>query len=162
MKRYLLPLVIVLLPLAATVLWVWTPRTVPPGRASDLYRQYASNPHLTVSYIENFHVNDTLTLPVTTIRALDTAGWEMLKEDFRIKPLSDFLQKKIDAGKDLVGVFLAPKKDPTLPMDTIDLCENNVVGVSQLNRTISIFNIQTEEQIKAVTRYNHKTSINNL
>ncbi len=156
MKRILLPLLIVVVPVAATVLWAWWPRTTPPERVSDLYRRYEHNPHLTVAYIEDFPVNDTLTVDVTTIRALDAAGWDTLAKDFRIEPLPDILQKKLNEGKDLVTTFLAPKVNPALSMDTTDLLKNNVVGISQLIHTVSVFSIETESQINAVVNYNLK------
>lgn len=156
MKRILLPLLIVVVPVAATVLWAWWPRTTPPERVSDLYRRYEHNPHLTVAYIEDFPINDTLTVDVTTIRALDAAGWDTLAKDFRIEPLPDILQKKLNEGKDLVTTFLAPKVNPALSMDTTDLLKNNVVGISQLMHTVSVFSIETESQINAVVNYNLK------
>ena len=149
MKRILLPLLIVVVPVAATVLWAWWPRTTPPERVSDLYRRYEHNPHLTVAYIEDFPVDDTLT-------ATDAAGWDTLAKDFRIEPLPDILQKKLNEGKDLVTTFLAPKVNPALSMDTTDLLKNNVVGISQLIHTVSVFSIETESQINAVVNYNLK------
>ena len=75
MKRHLLPLVILLVPLAATVLWAWIPRTVPPERVSDLYRRYEHTPHLTVAYIEDFPLNDTLTVDATILKFQDSTTW---------------------------------------------------------------------------------------
>ena len=158
MKRHLLPLVIVLVPLAATVLWAWTPRTVPPERVSDLYRRYEHNPHLTVAYIEDFPLNDTLTVDVTVLTAIDDEGWDALAGDFHIPPLPEFMQKKIDAGKDIVSIRLTPKIAPGQPMDTTDLLKNNVIGISRKNHTISIFNTDTEEQQDAVAHYNYRKS----
>ena len=158
MKRHLLPLVIVLVPLAATVLWAWTPRTVPPERVSDLYRRYEHNPHLTVAYIEDFPLNDTLTVDVTVLTAIDDEGWDALAGDFHIPPLPEFMQKKIDAGKDIVSIRLTPKIAPGQPMDTTDLPKNNVIVISRKNHTISIFNTDTEEQQDAVAHYNYRKS----
>ncbi len=156
MKRYLLPLVIVLVPLAATVLWVWTPRTVPSERVSDLYRRYEHNPHLTVAYIEDFPVDDTLTVDVTTLTATDAAGWDTLTAAFYIPKLPEFMREKIDAGKDIISVRLTPKTAPGQPMDTTDLLKNNVIGISRKNHTISIFNTDTKEQQDAVAHYNYR------
>ena len=156
MKRILLPLLIVVVPVAATVLWAWWPRTTPPERVSDLYRRYEHNPHLTVAYIEDFPINDTLTVDVTTISALDAAGWDTLTADFNIPRLPEFMQEKIDAGKDIVSVRLTPKTAPGQPMDTTDLLKNNVIGISRKNHTISIFNTDTEELQNAVANYNFR------
>ena len=156
MKRILLPLLIVVVPVAATVLWAWWPRTTPPERVSDLYRRYEHNPHLTVAYIEDFPVDDTLTVDVTTIRAIDAVGWDTLTAAFYIPELPEFMQEKIDAGKDIIGVQLTPKTAPGQPMDTTDLLKNNVMGISRKNHTISIFNTDTKEQQDAVKHYNYR------
>ena len=123
---------------------------------SDLYRHYRDNPHLSVTFLRNFPVNDTLTVDVTILAALDSTGWDTLKADFNIKPLPDIVQKEIDNGRDIITCFMVPKENPSLPMDTLNLLNNNPVGVSQLHRTISIFNTETEAQIDAVNHYNYR------
>lgn len=128
---------------------------VPRMGVSDLYRRYEGNPHLDVTYLRNFPVNDTLAVDVTLLQARDDEGWDILKEDFRVVPPLEFIQKKIDSGKDIVEVSLAPKDDPTLPMDKKNILKNNVVGVSRLKRTISIFTTDTKEQQLAVMHYNY-------
>ena len=156
MKRILLPLLIVVVPVAATVLWAWWPRTTPPERVSDLYRRYEHNPHLTVAYIEDFPIDDTLTVDVTTLTATDAAGWDTLTAAFYIPKLPEFMREKIDAGKDIISVRLTPKTAPGQPMDTTDLLKNNVIGISRKNHTISIFNTDTKEQQDAVAHYNYR------
>ena len=156
MKRILLPLLIVVVPVAATVLWAWWPRTTPPERVSDLYRRYEHNSHLTVAYIEDFPVDDTLTVDVTTLTATDAAGWDTLTAAFYIPKLPEFMREKIDAGKDIISVRLTPKTAPGQPMDTTDLLKNNVIGISRKNHTISIFNTDTKEQQDAVAHYNYR------
>lgn len=128
---------------------------VPRMGVSDLYRRYEGNPHLDVTYLRNFPVNDTLSVDVTLLQARDDEGWDTLRADFRIPELPDHIQKRIAEGKDLTGVCLVPKSDPTLPMDTVDITRNNVLGVSPLKRTISIFTTDTKEQQLAVMHYNY-------
>ena len=156
MKRTVVVLLLSLLAVAGVAAWRWWPRTTPPERVSDLYRRYEPNPHLSVAFIEGFKVNDTLAVDVTTVTALDDEGWDILRADFRIPELPDHIQKRIEEGKDLTGVRLVPKSDPTLPMDTVDITRNNVLGVSILKRTIAIFNTETESQIDATMNYNFR------
>ena len=156
MKRTVVVLLLSLLAVAGVAAWRWWPRTTPPERVSDLYRRYEPNPHLSVAFIEGFKVNDTLAVDVTTVTALDDEGWDILRADFRIPELPDHIQKRIEEGKDLTGVRLVPKSDPTLPMDTVDITRNNVLGVSILKRTIAIFNTETESQINATMNYNFR------
>ncbi len=156
MSRRTFWILVVALCLVAAGLSLWLPREAAARRVSDLYRRYEPNPHLSVAFIEGFKVNDTLAVDVTTVTALDDEGWDTLRADFRIPELPDHIQKRIEEGKDLTGVRLVPKSDPTLPMDTVDITRNNVLGVSILKRTIAIFNTETESQINATMNYNFR------
>ncbi len=156
MSRRTFWILVVALCLLAAGLSLWLPREAAARRVSDLYRRYEPNPHLSVAFIEGFKVNDTLAVDVTTVTALDDEGWDILRADFRIPELPDHIQKRIEEGKDLTGVRLVPKSDPTLPMDTVDITRNNVLGISILKRTIAIFNTETESQINATMNYNFR------
>ena len=153
MKRYVLPLLIVLLPVAIYALWEWAPRTVPPERASELYRQYASNPHLTVSYIEDFRVNDTVTVDVTLLEAKDDEGWEELREKINIKPIPQEVYEILgEEAEEDVWVWLAPKNKYHLPMDDI-LLNNDVLSVSHKKKQLCIFETVSEKQIDAISKH---------
>ena len=156
MSRRTFWILVVALCLVAAGLSLWMPREAAARRVSDLYRRYEPNPHLSVAFIEGFKVNDTLAVDVTTVTALDDEGWDTLRADFRIPELPDHIQRRIEEGKDLIGVRLVPKSDPTLPMDTVDITRNNVLGISILKRTIAIFNTETESQINATMNYNFR------
>lgn len=146
MKRILLPLLIVVVPVAATVLWAWWPRTTPPERVSDLYRRYEHNPHLTVAYIEDFPINDTLTVDVTTLTATDNEGWDTLCSDFNVPELPDFIQEKINNGNDMVIIRHVTKGNPSLQLKESESVINDVASISILNRTVSIFHTETEAE----------------
>ena len=159
MKRTVVVLLLSLLAVAGVAAWRWWPRTTPPERVSDLYRRYEPNPHLSVAFIEGFKVNDTLAVDVTTVTALDDEGWDTLRADFRIRQLPEHTQNKIDNGQDIVSVRIVLKSNPAFPMDTVDMENNVVVGISRLNRVVSIFNTDTEKQIDAILHYNYEKNI---
>ena len=139
--------------------WIYlTPRPLPYSQCSDLFLQYKDTPGVKAAFIKDFPLNDTLTVDVTVLTATDDEGWDALAGDFHIPPLPEFMQKKIDAGKDIVSIRLTPKIAPGQPMDTTDLLKNNVIGISRKNHTISIFNTDTEEQQDAVAHYNYRKS----
>ncbi len=129
------------------------------GPTDALYEKYKDNPQVKASLLHDFRVNDTLAVDVTTLQATDSVGWETLKKDFRLLPLPEFQQKKIDQEIDVISMFLAPKADPTLPMDTTDLQNNNVISVSRLHRTISIFHTKTIAEQKAVKSNQYETHL---
>ena len=159
MSRRTFWILVVALCLVAAGLSLWLPREAAARRVSDLYRRYEPNPHLSVAFIEGFKVNDTLAVDVTTVTALDDEGWDTLRADFRIRQLPEHTQNKIDSGQDIVSVRIVLKSNPAFPMDTIDMENNVVVGISRLNRVVSIFNTDTEKQIDAILHYNYEKNI---
>ena len=159
MSRRTFWILVVALCLVAAGLSLWLPREAAARRVSDLYRRYEPNPHLSVAFIEGFKVNDTLAVDVTSVTALDDEGWDTLRADFRIRQLPEHTQNKIDSGQDIVSVRIVLKSNPAFPMDTIDMENNVVVGISRLNRVVSIFNTDTEKQIDAILHYNYEKNI---
>ena len=160
-KRHYIALAIVLAGVAACAWIILHPRQLPVEECGDVFRRYKDVEGVAASFIKGFPVNDTLRLDVTTLQARDSAGWERLLEDFHIRrssELPEIVQRWLNEGKDMVGVHLAPKSDPTLPTDTTNALNNNVVAVSRLYHTISIFYTETESEQKAVSNNNHEKS----
>lgn len=155
-RRWIITLTLIPAIVVVVALVAYCHHTVPSSQCGDIYRYYEHNPHLSVTYIEDFPVDDTLTVAVTTLRALDDEGWDTLSVAFNVLEPPEIIQKEIDAGKDIVSVGLTPKTAPGQPMDTTDLLKNNVIGISRKNHTICIFDTDTEEQQEAVAHYNYR------
>jgi hypothetical protein len=149
-KRRVISVAVCLVVAALVLLVKYHPRTVPVEECSQIYRDYADNPHIAVAFIKDFPVNDTLRVDVTTLQATDSLGWETLKNEFHIISLSDNIQRKIEQGIDRVSTRIVSKTDPTLPMDTSELLNNNVIAISRLHRTVSVFYIKAEAEIDAI------------
>ncbi len=156
-RRWIITLTLIPAIVVVVALVVYGLHTVPSSQCGDIYRYYENNPHLSVTYIKDFPVDDTLTVAVTTLCALDDEGWETLRKDFNIKPIPDILQEELNNGRDIIVVRMVPKSDPTQPMDTTDLSKNNVIGISNLQHTISIFNTDNESQQDAIMNYNFRS-----
>ena len=73
------------------------PRTVPIEECSQLYRDFADNPHVAVAFIKDFHVNDTLAVDVTTLQADSDSAWYELLLDF-------------GASEELIDMYRSEKK----------------------------------------------------
>ena len=155
-KRHYIALAIVLAGVAACAWIILHPRQLPVEECSDVFQRCKDVDGVDASFMKDFPVNDTLRLDVTTLQARDSAGWEQLKKDFHLPELPDMLQKHIAQGRDLVGVRLSPKYNPTLPMDTTHVLKNNVVAISRLYKTISIFHTETKDEQRAVSSSNHE------
>ena len=142
---WLVSLVLVVAATAATAVKLW-----PRVEVSDLYRTYADVPGIDATFLHNFPLNDTLTIDVTILQATDSAGWERLKKDFSIADLPPEALPFVDP--DAVWFKYAPKRDHSLPMDSVRL--NNDYVVTSLGKwEISVFDIQKEEQIEAIMYY---------
>lgn len=157
-KQFLLPAIIFLaIVLVALAVRLW-PRTVPFDQCSDVYKRYAAVDGVDATFIKDYKVNDTVFVDVTLLEATDSAGWTTLKKDFEVPNPSPNVQQFIDNGEDLIYVKLIPKSTTT---DTLlNSYPNNVLAISHLNRTLTVFHIKNKEELNAVRHYNYDKSTN--
>ena len=149
-KRHYIALAIVLAGVAACAWIILHPRQLPVEECGDVFQRYWQVDGVDASFMKDFPVNDTLRLDVTTLQARDSAGWEQLKKDFHLPELPEKSRKKIEKGIDVISIRYAPIADPTARMDTSCLLENNILGISRLYKTISIFHTHTEAEQDAI------------
>ena len=123
---------------------------LPLKECSAEYLHYRDVGGIKASYVQQFPVNDTLSVAVTILQADDSAGWETLKNDFDIKPFPESFQNDVDRGLDRVSVRLVSKDNPAHTADTVDLRNNNVMATSRLLRSVCIFHTNSVEEQRAV------------
>ena len=157
-KQLILPAVIFLaIVLVALAVRLW-PRTVPFDQCSDVYQRYAAVDGVVATFIKDYKVNDTVFVDVTLLEAKDSAIWTTLKKDFEVPNPPPIAQQFIDNGEDLISVKLIPKSTTT---DTLlNSYPNNVLAISHLNRTLTVFHIKNKEELNAVRHYNYDKSTN--
>ena len=157
-KQIILSAVIFLAVLGVALAVRLWPRTVPFDQCSDLYKQYANVDGIDATFIKNFKVNDTVFVDVTLLEATDSMGWATLKKDFDIPNPPPDVQQFIDNGEDLIFVKVIPKSTTT---DTIlDSYSINLIAISHLKRTLTVFHIKNKEELNAVRHYNYDKSTN--
>lgn len=131
--------------LAATVpaYIVYRSHTVPVEECSQLYRGYADNPHVTVAFIKDFPVNDTLAVDVTTLQATTDSAWCALLLDFGTpqEMIDDYnSNKEFNEGEDAstIILFYRDKNDlkKRIPSTNPD---SRLVIASHRYRTLCIF-----------------------
>ena len=142
MKRTVVVLLLSLLAVAGVAAWRWWPRTTPPERVSDLYRRYEPNPHLSVAFIEGFKVNDTLSVDVTTVTALDDEGWDTLRADYETFPLTDLGKANLEKGIESLMVWEDHEDD-----------RKAVYVMSYLKKMVYEFYVDNEEQLDNIYLY---------
>ena len=157
-KQFLLPAIIFLaIVLVALAVRLW-PRTVPFDQCSDVYKRYAAVDGVVATFIKDYKVNDTVFVDVTLLEAIDSVSWTTLKKDFEVPDPSPDFQQFIDGGEDLIYVKLIPKT--TASYTILNPYPNDVLAISHLNRTLTVFHIKNDVEKHAVKYYNFDKSTN--
>lgn len=155
-KQFLLPAIIFLaIVLVALAVRLW-PRTVPFDQCSDLYKQYVAVEGINATYIKDYKVNDTVFVDVTLLEAIDSTGWDILKKDFEVASLPPEFQQLVDNGEDLVFTKSIPKSE----IDKSDF-PNDLLAISHMIHTVTVFHINSEIEKYAVLNHNYKEEIIN-
>ena len=155
-KQFLLPAIIFLaIVLVALAVRLW-PRTVPFDQCSDVYKHYADMDGIDATYIKGYKVNDSIFVDVTLIEATTDSAWNSLLKDFNIIPPP--LEVIEITGEDCIDIWAAPKKDYSMPMDSLPL-NNDLIAMSWTERRISVFSIETTQQLRSLKRNQFKESI---
>lgn len=157
MRKFWISFVVALLLSSGVTLMVkYWPKTLSEEECGPLYRQYAHVPGIEASYVKGFRVNDTLTIDATLLRATDSAGWARLREELRLPAPTPIVAKEIEEGKDAITLYLNKKGSVAREMDMVDLNNNDAIGISFMNHTVSIYHIHGREELMALTQYTYK------
>ena len=155
-KSWPITILVCLLILGGGALILGWPRTVPFDQCSDLYKQYVAVEGINATYIKDYKVNDTVFVDVTLLEAIDSTGWDILKKDFEVPALPPELQQLVDNGEDLVFTKMIPKPK----IDTSDF-PNDLLAISHMIHTVTVFHINSEIEKYAVLNHNYKEEIIN-
>ena len=140
---------------------VWRCCFFPEREVSDLYQRYCHTPGIEASFVKGFRINDTLAIDATLLHATDSASWEQLREELRIPEPNPMAVEYIKKGKDIILTYLTKKGGASkYDMDKENLNNNDVVGVSYINQSISIYHTCSKEQRTAIINYNYDISTN--
>ncbi len=157
-RFWLLVGIILLVELAAITLWKRWYWFFPTGQVSEVYTKYAGTDGINVAFFKDYRINDTVFVDVTLLEAKDSVIWTTLKKDFEVPNPPPDVQQFIDNGEDLIYVKVIPKSTTT---DTIlDSYSNNLLAISHLKRTLTVFHIKNKEELNAVRHYNYDKSTN--
>lgn len=148
-------LAFLLIVVGALVVRFW-PRTVLFDQCSDLYKHYSNVEGIDATFIKDFKVNDSVFVDVTMIEARTDSAWNVLQQDFNITtPPQEIIEM---TGGDFLSIWAAPKKDYSLSMDSLPL-NNDLIAMSWSERRISVFSIETMQQLRCLRRNQLKESI---
>lgn len=137
---------------AAVILW-------PRSDDASLSRHYNHIPGIKATYFKDYPINDTLSINVTLLQALDSTAWSTLRNDFNIAELDPPLQQLIDCGLDPLFTRLVDKDDYTQSVDAT--CPNSqLLAFSYKSQSVTLFHITNEKELHAVLYHNFDKTIN--
>lgn len=150
-KSWPITLLVCLLIIGGGALILGWPRTVPFEQCSEIYQKYANEEDIKATFIKDYKVNDTVFVDVTLLEATDSVCWNILKKDFEVPALPPELQQLVDNGEDLVFTKMIPKPK----IDTSDF-PNDLLAISHLSHTLTVFHIKSDIEKHAVYNHNYK------
>ena len=137
---------------AAVILW-------PRSNDASLSRHYNHIPGIKATYFKDYPINDTLSINVTLLEALDSTAWSTLRNDFNIAELDPALQQLIDCGLDPLFTRRVNKDDYTQSVDST--CPNSqLLAFSYKSQSVTLFHITNEKELHAVLYHNFDKTIN--
>ena len=148
-KNTLIPIAIMLAIIGAAAAYKLWPRIVPWDKCSEVYRRYADTPGVNAAYIKDYPVNDTVTVSVTLLEAIDSTGWTSLKKDFKIEAILDSIQGLVELNETARNLRLAPKTDYNLPKDSV-MANNDLIITLFHSHIICIFHLENKEQYHVI------------
>ena len=128
------------------------------GLLDGLYDDYAAQEGLQVALLRDKGVfngpaaTDSVYVDMLMLTATDSAAWCRLQEDFRAPQPVEAMQRRIDAGEDIVTVG---RYRGAAAVEATDM-----KVVSYLNRTVSIIHAASAADMQAVLHRNMENNIN--
>ncbi len=122
--------------LAITVVHNWH-RIFPEGRVSQVYVRASAVEGIEASFVEDYRLNDTITLDVTLLEAKDSAAWQWLCEELGITSLDVF-------PPEIKALFMRPQAFEMLyiePDTTIMQLENEHLSEVDSLPTIELHDV---------------------
>lgn len=149
MKRsWFITILLVLVLLGGGVAVLLLPQVVPANQCSAIYQKYAAMEGVDATFIKDYKVNDTVPVDVILLKATMDSAWKSLEEEFNAQRPSDMPPPPPNT----VDMRYAPHGNYALPMDPV-LANNDIVAISYDDKTIAVFQIESEKQISAIFYY---------
>ena len=162
MKKKVIEIVLIIVVMLGSLACLQWPRMVPLEECSEVYRRYEGLDGIEVAYIQDFPVNDTLTMGVTLLEATTDTGWECLTKEIH---MSDDMLTVLERFGMLM--WMMPQDNPKTRVeadgvgsdanhydDNLEIC-----ACSYQKKNICIFHTHSRQEIMAVEQYNYNIMI---
>jgi len=132
---------------AALLLWLPRHERIPRNQCSVEYLLFLDSRHVAAAFTRDFPINDSLAVDITTLVALDSAGWDTLMSFFHMEDMRARYATELSGGKDII---LSKRYSP----DTAAAPERHFfVAASPLRQTVCIYHTATRSQERALLEY---------
>ena len=165
-KLWPITIFVCLLLAAGSIAVVRCPRTVPTDQCSEVYRRYKDRDNLSVAFVKDYRIGDSIIVDVTTIEAKDSTNWESLLRGMNVTEESINENKKLVLeGKHTATTILSAKGYPEkrVSIDTttsVDLVffvySEKCVYVFDANSIDQAFAIANHKRLETVEKYINK------
>ena len=147
MKRlWPITILLCLLLAAGCIILVRCPRTVPDDQCSEVYRRYKDRDDLSVAFVKDYRIGDSIIVDVTTITAKDSASWENLQREMnQSENMIKQRRELVNEGRYLLYEYYCEIGHPEhrIPYEEDRCC---LVFLNFKEKTIYIFHITSHEQ----------------
>ena len=121
------------------------------ANVSEVYRRYKDRDNLSVAFVKDYRIGDSIIVDVTTIEAKDSASWEQLLREMNmneiiIRKLSNMRQKGIRG----FHMYYCEKNHPDIRVIPDEKTDCSFVVSSPADRALYVFDIEHEEQSQAI------------
>ena len=160
-KLWPITILLCLLLAAGCIVLVRCPRTVPTDQCSEVYRRYKDRDNLSVAFVKDYRIGDSITVDVTTITAKDSVGWEYLQREMnQSENMIKRRRELVNEGRYLLSDYYCEIGHPErcIPYDK-GRCW--LVFLNYTEKTIYIFHITSHEQAFKIQKNKIKEIYNN-
>ena len=130
-------------------------RRVVESECSEVYRHYKDRDDLSVAFVKDYRIGDSITVDVTTISAPDSASWESLLRGMNVTEESINENKKLVLeGKHTATTILSAKGYPEKRVSIDTTTSIDLVFFVYSEKCVYVFDVNSIDQAFAIA--NHK------
>ena len=130
------------------------PRVLTPDQCSEVYRRYKDRDNLSVAFVKDYRIGDSITVDVTTITAPDSAGWEQLLREMNVKEGTiEINNRLVREGKHTATTILSAKGYPEKRVSIDTTTSVDLVFFVYSEKCVYVFDANSIDQAHAIADY---------
>ncbi|MBQ6096621.1 MAG: hypothetical protein IJK99_02625 [Bacteroidales bacterium] len=122
-------------------------RRVVESECSEVYRRYKDRDDLSVVFVKDYRIGDSITVDVTTIEAKDSTNWDKLLRDLNVHEYTISLNRQyVQEGKSPVSTSYRLKDNPSQKSTDNDNPNNTLMVTAYREQIVYFFSIDSKNQ----------------